>query len=55
MADPHDALFKAVCARPEEARGVLAAALPPALLQQLDLSTLKPADPNLLDHHLTWR
>ncbi len=55
MSDHHDSLFKALCQNTDEARGVLKAALPPALLQKLDLSVLEPADPNLLDHHLTWR
>lgn len=38
---PHDALFKAALSRPENAIGALRATLPPALLAQLDLATLR--------------
>ena len=38
--NPHDALFKAVFAEPEHARGALQEVVPPAVVQALDWSTL---------------
>lgn len=40
-SQPHDALVKAALSRPENAIGALRATLPPALLAQLDLQTLR--------------
>jgi Putative transposase, YhgA-like len=40
IANPHDAMFKAVLGQPEHARGMLRAIVPPALAESLDWSTL---------------
>ncbi|HSK03807.1 MAG TPA: Rpn family recombination-promoting nuclease/putative transposase, partial [Kofleriaceae bacterium] len=40
IPNPHDALFKAVLSKPEHARGVLRAVLPPALAEALDWQSL---------------
>jgi len=55
MATPHDSFFKAVFSRPSEATGVLKAVLPPALVDQLDLSSAKEVRGSFVDSHLTWR
>jgi predicted transposase/invertase (TIGR01784 family) len=66
MSNPHDALFKAVFAKPEHARGALRAVLPAKMAEALDWSTLEPCagsfvDPALRGHHtdllfsVNWR
>lgn len=56
VSSPHDALFKVVFERPEEARGELQSLLPRPLAQALDWSTLALVpgdfrDPDLADYH----
>jgi predicted transposase YdaD len=49
---PHDSLVKAALSRQENAVGALRAVLPPALLAQLDLSTLRLSQDSFVDEHL---
>jgi predicted transposase YdaD len=46
---PHDALFKRTFADPAHARDELRAVLPPALLAQLDLDSLRPCPGSFVD------
>src|SRR5262245_8300368 len=41
IPSPHDALFKAVIGKPEHARGLLRAIVPPALAEAVDWATLE--------------
>jgi predicted transposase YdaD len=49
---PHDSLAKAALSRQENAIGALRAVLPPALLAQLDLSTLRLSQDSFVDERL---
>lgn len=49
---PHDSLAKAALSRQENAVGALRAVLPPALLAQLDLSTLRLSQDSFVDERL---
>lgn len=49
---PHDSLVKAALSRQENAVGALRAVLPPALLAQLDLSTLRLSHDSFVDERL---
>lgn len=51
----HDALFKAVFARPTAARALLATTLPPSLVRILDLRTLRAMPTNLVSRGLRQR
>ncbi len=50
--DPHDALCKAAFSRTEDAVGAIQAALPPAVLAQLDLETLRHSPTSFVDERL---
>ncbi len=50
---PHDSLVKVALSRQENAVGALRAVLPPALLAQLDLSTLRLAQDSFVDERLS--
>ncbi len=50
--DPHDALCKAAFSRMENAVGAIQAALPPAVLAQLDLETLRLSPASYVDERL---
>ncbi|MBI3202436.1 MAG: Rpn family recombination-promoting nuclease/putative transposase [Myxococcales bacterium] len=52
---PHDRLFRAVFSEPEHAVGLLRAALPPGLTQQIDWATLSPLRAGLVDSALQAR
>ncbi len=52
---PHDRLFRAVFSEPEHAVGLLRAALPPGLTQQIDWTTLAPLRSSLVDSALQAR
>jgi hypothetical protein len=54
-ATPHDAFFKAVFSRPENALGELRAVLPPALLAALDTTTAQVVPGSFVDEELTAR
>jgi predicted transposase/invertase (TIGR01784 family) len=54
-SNPHDALFKAVFAQPEHARGALRAALPQAVSEALDWSTLERCPGSFVDPELRER
>jgi predicted transposase/invertase (TIGR01784 family) len=49
LPNPHDALFKAVLGKPEHARGVLRAVMPPALAAALDWQSLTLRPGNFVD------
>ncbi len=50
--DPHDALCKAAFSRTEDAVGAIQAALPPAVLAQLDLRSLRLSPASYVDERL---
>ncbi|MCC6666176.1 MAG: Rpn family recombination-promoting nuclease/putative transposase, partial [Polyangiaceae bacterium] len=52
---PHDRLFRAVFSEPEHAEGLLRVALPSALAQQIDWTTLRPLRAGLVDSALQAR
>jgi len=54
-SDPHDRLFKAVFAKPENARGALRSVLPAALVDALDWSTLAQCPGSFVDDKLRQR
>ncbi len=49
IPNPHDALVKAVLAKPEHARGVLRSIVPAALAEALDWSALMLQPGNFVD------
>jgi predicted transposase/invertase (TIGR01784 family) len=49
---PHDALFKGVLGKPEHARGVLRAVVPPAVAEAIDWQTLTSVPGNFVDLEL---
>lgn len=55
MSTPHDALFKAVFAQPEHARGALRAAMPAAVGDALDWPSLAPCPGSFIDPALRPR
>lgn len=52
---PHDALVKAALSRRENAAGALRAVLPPALLAELDLASLRLVQGSFVDERLSER
>ncbi len=55
LPNPHDAFFRQVFSRKEEAQDFLRGVLPPALLQHLDLDTLKLENTSYLNRQLKSR
>ena len=53
--NPHDAIFRGVLGVPANAAGVLASALPTAITEQLDLSSLHPVPGSFVDPEMRWR
>ncbi|HMG57638.1 MAG TPA: Rpn family recombination-promoting nuclease/putative transposase, partial [Kofleriaceae bacterium] len=54
-SSPHDALFKAVFAQPEHARGALRSVLPAAFAHALDWPTLAHCPGSFIDPALSER
>jgi hypothetical protein len=55
VAQPHDALFRFVFGKPVHAASELRAVLPAALLNRLDLTSLRPVNGSFVDEELTNR